>query len=92
MTGENKDYDQAWSMIELYLSQNITSLANKKVYLDRGTETLDKHYELYQKQVDQLISDYGEVNYKSLIFEGHKHEESSWASRLSIPIKFLIDS
>lgn len=91
VTGENKEYDQAWSMIELYLSQNITSLANKKIYLDRGTETLDKQYELYQKQVDQLISDYGEANYKSLIFEGHKHEELSWASRLSIPIKFLLD-
>ncbi|MDA0899587.1 MAG: alpha/beta hydrolase-fold protein [Proteobacteria bacterium] len=91
VTGENKEYDQAWSMIELYLSQNITSLANKKIYLDRGTETLDKHYELYQKQVDQLISDYGKAYYKSLIFEGHKHEESSWANRLSIPIKFLLD-
>ena len=91
VTGENRHNNQAWLMLKSYLYLNIYSLANKKIYFDRGTETLDKQYELYQNQVDQLINDYGEANYKSLIFQGHKHEELSWASRLSIPVKFLID-
>jgi hypothetical protein len=75
-----------------YLSVNLPSPETHKIYFDYGTKTLDAAYEPYQKKVDKLMSaaGYTDKNWMTKKFEGHDHSERSWASRLHIPLTFLL--
>jgi predicted alpha/beta superfamily hydrolase len=75
-----------------YLSANLPSPENHKIYFDYGTKTLDAAYGPYQKKVDKLMSaaGYSEKNWTTIKYEGHDHSERSWASRLNIPFEFLL--
>lgn len=75
-----------------YLSANLPTPADHKMYFDYGTKTLDAAYEPYQKKVDKLMSAAGfsEKNWFTIKYEGHDHSERSWASRLNVPFEFLL--
>ena len=75
-----------------YLSANLPSPENHKIYFDYGTKTLDAAYGPYQKKADKLMSaaGYSEKNWTTIKYEGHDHSEKSWNSRLNIPFEFLI--
>ena len=75
-----------------YLSANLPSPENHKIYFDYGTKTLDAAYEPYQKKVDKLMkaAGYTENNWTTIKYEGHDHSERSWNSRLAIPFVFLL--
>lgn len=74
-----------------YLRENIK--ANScKIYMDRGDQTLDALYPFYQDRLDRMFKDAGwdDEHYMSKVFPGQAHEENAWASRLDIPLCFLL--
>ncbi len=80
---------------EALLSWVATYFANagaQRIYMDRGTETIDVWYPALQDRVDQLLRDkgYGPRHMLSLVFPGADHSEKAWAARLHIPMQFLL--
>lgn len=76
-----------------YVKTNLPDPQNHKIYFDYGTQTLDSLYEPYQLIVDSLMIKRGynkNVNWLTRKFEGAKHDENSWKSRLHIPLEFLL--
>ncbi len=75
---------------EQYITNNINRLSNHKVYFDIGDQTLDAQYPPLQKQIDAIFkTSYASENWRSELFPGHQHDESSWASRFHLPLLFL---
>ena len=77
-----------------YLEENLPSPKTHKIYFDYGTATLDKFYLPYQHRVDEVLKlkGFDETNSKNLKFEGHAHDEISWAKRLDVPLTFLLSN
>lgn len=75
-----------------YLSENLPSPQNHKIYFDYGTKTLDKWYEPYHKKVDRVMTSAGYTpeNWITVKYEGDDHSERSWSSRLHVPMGFLL--
>jgi len=63
-----------------------------RFYFDRGDETLDQFYAVFQTQVDQTFRrrGYGPGDFQSLVFPGAQHAEASWNQRLDAPLTFLL--
>ena len=56
-------------------------------------ETLDAAYQRYQDRVDMVVAKRGYtqgLNWLAKSFPGQKHNEISWASRVDIPLTFLL--
>jgi hypothetical protein len=76
-----------------YLSKTLPSPKKAKIYIDRGTETLDAYYGPYHDVLLTTMKKCGyEIgsNYSTLVWEKTAHDEVSWANRLAVPIKFLL--
>ena len=75
-----------------YLEESLPSPKTHKIYFDYGTATLDKFYLPYQHRVDEVLKlkGFDDTNSKNLKFEGHAHDEISWAKRLDVPLTFLL--
>ena len=87
------DFAAVSSAFQRYLSPALAAPAAHKLYFDHGTETLDRDYARYQLRVDAIVRRRGYrpgVNWVSRNFPGHKHNEISWASRLDVPLRFLL--
>ena len=81
------------SVIERYLSAALPSPASHKLYFDHGSETLDADYARYQDRVDAVVARRGYRqwgNTLSLSYPGQAHNEISWASRVAVPLQFLL--
>ena len=63
-----------------------------KIYMDRGDQTLDAQYPKYQDRLDRMFKDAGwdDAHYVSKVYPGLSHVEDSWASRLDVPVLFLL--
>ncbi len=74
-----------------YLKANL-KVNNNKIYMDRGDQTLDAEYPVYQGRIDDYFKQAGwdDQHYVSKVFPGLSHVESSWASRLDTPVLFLL--
>ena len=67
--------------------------ATHRLYQDHGTTELDALYAPYQVMVNDLARERGYEDGKSFdsrVFEGTGHNEKAWASRLAIPLQFLL--
>lgn len=75
-----------------YLSQNLPTPNNHKIYFDYGNKTLDALYPPLQKEVDKIMIQKGfsSNNWLTLFVDGADHSEKSWAARLSIPFEFML--
>jgi enterochelin esterase-like enzyme len=75
-----------------YLTYNLPSPKDHKIYFDYGTATLDAYYKPYQEQVDVILKAKGfsNKNWMTKEFVGDDHTEKSWRSRLGIPLFFLL--
>jgi hypothetical protein len=76
-----------------YLSKTLPSPKKVKIYIDRGTETLDANYGPYHEVLLSTLTKSGyEIgsNYLTLVWDKTAHDEVSWANRLAVPIKFLL--
>ena len=75
-----------------YLRDNLPDPATHKIYFDHGDQTLDASYGNYQKAVDKVMEEdgYTSENWMTRVYPGHAHVESSWASRVNIPLVFML--
>lgn len=79
--------------IYAYLDKKLPSPATHRVYLDRGTETLDALYADWQPRFVELLESHGYVPGKSLmtlLAHGAAHEEDSWKRRVATPLLFIL--
>jgi hypothetical protein len=87
------EYEVVSSAFERYLGPALPDPATHKLYFDHGSETLDAIYARYQERVDAIVARRGYrkgINWLSLSFPGQKHSEISWASRVDVPLGFLL--
>lgn len=80
----------------IYLEQELKADKKHRLYVDRGTATLDAYYGPYH---DRLLNTLERVGYDQknprfleAIVEGAAHDEKSWAQRLEVPILFMLSS
>jgi len=88
-----EDYEIVSSTFERYLTPALPSPATHRLYFDHGTETLDAVYKQYQDRVDAIVAKRGYVQGKNWLtrnYPGQKHNEISWASRVDVPLQFLL--
>jgi len=98
MTPEGKSVDQkefevVSSAFERYLTPALPDPRTHRLYFDHGTETLDAIYKEYQDRVDAVVAKRGYrqgVNWLTRNYPGQKHNEISWASRVEVPLQFLL--
>jgi len=98
MTPEGKsvpqeEYETVSSAFERYLGPALPDPRTHKLYFDHGTETLDAIYKQYQDRVDAVVAKRGYsqgVNWLTRNYPGQKHNEISWASRVDVPLTFLL--
>jgi pimeloyl-ACP methyl ester carboxylesterase len=87
------EYEVVSSAFERYLSPALPDPLTHKLYFDHGGETLDAIYKRYQDRVDAVVARRGYrrgVNWLTRSFPGQKHNEISWASRVDVPLQFLL--
>lgn len=79
----------AWTRVVL---DGLPNRRNHRLYFDRGDETLDAFYAVFQSRIDQTIRDegWGPDRFRSLVFPGAEHNEASWNQRLDVPLAFLL--
>ena len=78
---------------ERYLTPALPDPKTHRLYFDHGTETLDAVYKQYQDRVDAVVAKRGYrqgANWLTRNFPGQKHNEISWASRVDVPLQFLL--
>jgi len=89
----DQEYEVVSSAFERYLAPALPDPKTHKLYFDHGSETLDAIYARYQKRIDAIVARRGYrqgVNWISRSFPGQAHNEISWASRVEIPLRFLL--
>ena len=89
----DEDYEIVSSTFERYLAPALPDPKTHKLYFDYGSETLDAAYARYQARVDGIVARRGYtkgVNWLTKSFPGQKHNEISWASRIDVPLEFLL--
>jgi enterochelin esterase-like enzyme len=89
----DEEYEVVSSAFERYLTPALPNPRTHKLYFDHGSETLDAIYARYQDRVDAVVARRGYkqgVNWLTRSFPGQKHNEISWASRVDIPLTFLL--
>ncbi|MGE5564032.1 MAG: alpha/beta hydrolase [Bacillota bacterium] len=87
------EYETVSSAFERYLRPALPSPATHRLYFDHGSETLDAIYAGYQDRVDAVVERRGYRSWSStlsLSFPGQNHNEISWASRVAVPLQFLL--
>jgi pimeloyl-ACP methyl ester carboxylesterase len=89
----DEEYEIVSSAFERYLAPALPDPKTHKLYFDHGSETLDAIYKRYQGRVDAVVARRGyrqSVNWLTRSFPGQKHNEISWASRVDVPLRFLL--
>ncbi|MGI8611327.1 MAG: alpha/beta hydrolase [Sphingomicrobium sp.] len=87
------EYETVSAAFERYLAPSPPSPRTHRLYFDHGSETLDAVYARYQQRIDWVVARRGyrpSVNWISRNFPGQAHNEISWASRVEIPLRFLL--
>jgi len=87
------DLDAVAGAFEAYLRRKLPAPGRHRLYFDHGTETLDRHYAVYQARIDRLVAARGWIEGRDWIsrnFPGAAHEEDSWRARVDVPLTFLL--
>lgn len=89
----DEEYQIVSEAFDRYLAPALPSPKSHRLYFDHGSETLDAIYARYQKRIDAVVERRGYRkgrNWISRNFPGQAHNEISWASRVDIPLQFLL--
>ena len=87
------EFEMVASSFERYLAPALPSPRTHRLYFDHGSEMLDATYARNQRRIDRIVARRGYrpgVNLISRNFPGQEHNEISWASRVEIPLRFLL--
>ena len=88
-----QEYEVVSTAFERYLKPALPDPRTHKLYFDHGSEALDAIYARYQLRVDRVVAARGYkdgTNWVSRNYPGQAHDEVSWASRLHVPLTFLL--
>ena len=89
----DQEYEVVSSAFERYLAPALPDPRTHRLYFDHGSEMLDAIYKRYQERVDAVVARRGykqSINWLTRSFPGQKHNEISWASRVDVPLNFLL--
>lgn len=89
----DEEYEVVSSAFERYLAPALPSPGTHRLYFDHGSETLDSIYARYQARIDRIVAARGYragINWLTRSFPGQAHNEVSWASRVDVPLEFLL--
>jgi len=76
-----------------WLDERLGPSKGRRIWMDHGTETLDRHYAPYQAAIDQAFERAHwrrEEDFVSARFEGAEHDENAWAKRLPTILRWLL--
>lgn len=76
-----------------YLESNLPADGAHRLYLDRGTETVDANYGPADDKMIGLAESKGyrrPVSLETYVDEGASHEENAWMCRVGRPLRFLL--
>ena len=76
-----------------YLAGHMPDPTTHRIYMDRGTATLDATYSRYQPRADSLFRARGYrdgVNFRTTVIEGAEHNERAWRVRVNDALIFLL--
>ncbi len=74
-----------------YLLAKMPSPQNHTLYFDHGTVGLDANYPQHQVLTDTIMrfKKYSASNWITRTYSGDDHNETCWANRFNIPLKFM---
>ncbi len=77
-----------------YLAEHLPTTNSRRIYMDRGDQTIDEFYIPFQPLIDDIFDSKGwdKEHFCTEVFPGHAHDENSWESRLHIPLSFLMSN
>lgn len=82
---------QVLRAVETQIALAHLSPARHRIYVDRGTETLDARYAPYTAPFEAFMRRAGwGSTFQSRIYPGTDHSEKAWAARLADPLTFLL--
>jgi enterochelin esterase-like enzyme len=90
--GDPNDVDGSrilFGAFKKYISNHQKKLADKQLYFDHGTTTLDSFYAVYQKSIDRMFKQSKHPRYVSRVYKGDAHQENAWANRFDIAVLSL---
>jgi predicted alpha/beta superfamily hydrolase len=73
--------------------EELPKPGNHKIWMSRGTKSLDADYKPFQEYADRLMKEKGYRighDFSSKVYEKTSHNERSWASYLDQVIKFWL--
>lgn len=75
-----------------YLLATMPASTSHSIYFDHGTVGLDANYSANQLLADTIMKfkGYTAANFESLVFNGDGHNETDWANRFNVPLKFIL--
>lgn len=76
-----------------WFAAHLPPRRSHRLYFDFGTATLDARYPPYQARMDTALSRAGwhqGRSWRTLRFEGAKHNEAAWRDRAEVPLRFLL--
>lgn len=76
-----------------YLESNLPADGAHRLYLDRGTETVDANYGPADDRMTGLAESKGyrrPVSLETYVDKGASHEENAWMRRVGRPLRFLL--
>ncbi|WP_343518671.1 ChaN family lipoprotein [Sphingomonas sp.] len=84
---------QVLRAFETYLALSHLTPARHRIYVDRGTETLDARYQPYTAPFEAFMRRAGwrqGETFDSRVYPGTNHSEKAWRARLADPLTFLL--
>jgi len=76
-----------------WLADALPAAGSHRIYVDRGTETLDAAYAPWHARMAGLLAEKGYrdgLDAMTPVFPGADHSERSWRARLAVPLRFLL--
>jgi enterochelin esterase-like enzyme len=76
-----------------WFADHLGAPDGRRLWLDHGTETLDRFYARYQQVIDARLASSGwrkGIDWESRVYPGAAHEENAWAARLSEIFAWLL--
>lgn len=78
-----------------YAREALPKAGFHRLYFDHGGKGLDQSYAPWQDKMNALMLEKGyrsHLDFESLVFEEHDHNELYWSARLHLPMTFLFAS
>ncbi len=90
---DKEEYEVVSRSFEKDLAASLPDPGSHKLYFDHGSESLDPIYSAFDDRVADVVQRRGYHQFGNLLmleFPGEKHNEVSWASRVAVPLQFLL--